>query len=218
MTAHPAYFQQARLEVLPFLPQRVERMLDVGCGEGAFSAHCKQLFSCESWGIERHAPSVARATPRLDRVLVGDAVEQAAALPDRHFDLVVCNDVLEHLVEPEALLVHLARALRGEGVLVCSIPNIRYYKALKTILINGDFPREEYGIFDRTHLRFFTHKSIRAMFDGLGYRLERIEGINASRGRAGFALLRALTFGAFDDCRFSQFVCVARPPILNAGS
>lgn len=211
-TAYDAgYFQNVRREMLPFLPERVERMVDVGCGEGVFGAFCKERFACECWGIEHNAEAGRRAGERLDRVLVGDALAQARQLPARHFDVAVCNDVLEHLAEPEALLGELARALRPDGVVVCSIPNIRYYRALKTILFQKDFPREDFGIFDRTHLRFFTRKTIEAMFGALGFRIERLEGINCSRSR-GLALLNLLTAGAFDDARCGQFACVARPP------
>jgi ubiquinone/menaquinone biosynthesis C-methylase UbiE len=205
------YFQNVRREMLPFLPQRVERMIDIGCGEGAFGAYCKERFGCECWGIEQNPEAAEHAAANLDRVLTGDAVAQACQLPDRHFDVAVCNDVLEHLVEPEELLQEAARVLRPGGVVVCSIPNIRYYRALKTILFSGDFPRDESGIFDRTHLRFFTRKTIETMFAGIGFRIERLEGLNGSRSR-GLALLNVVSFGAFEDCRYGQFACVARPP------
>lgn len=204
------YFQNVRGEMLPFLPERVERMLEVGCGEGVFGAQCKQRHGCECWGIEYNAEAAQHAATRLDRVLVGDAMAQVRLLPERHFDVAVCNDVLEHLVEPESLLREITRTLRAGGVVVASIPNVRYYRALKTLLFKADFPRDEFGIFDRTHLRFFTYKSIERMFTEAGYQVDRLEGINASRSR-GLALANLLCFGALSDCKYGQYACVARP-------
>ncbi|HEX9042605.1 MAG TPA: hypothetical protein VF838_16590, partial [Trebonia sp.] len=68
------------------------------------------------------------------------------------------------------------------------------------------------GILDRTHLRFFTTRSIRRMYEGLGYEILRHEGINAlpslpRRYRLANALLR----GRLDDMRFTQFATVVRP-------
>lgn len=207
--ADPGYFQHLRQEMLAYVPATPGRLLDVGCGAGAFAAACKLRSGCETWGIERNPEAATVAAGHLDRVLTGDAQRLVTELPPAHFDVVVCNDVLEHLAEPEELLVALRRTLRRDGVVVASIPNIRYYKALKTIIVRRDFPRDDEGIFDRTHLRFFTQKAIVRMFAKSGYALERMDGINASRSR-GLALLNLLCFGALDDMRFLQFACVAR--------
>ena len=204
------YFENLREEMLPFLPSRVRRMLDIGCGEGVFGAVCKSRFGCEAWGVEINSRAAELAVSRLDRVLAGDAYEHARTLPDRHFDLIVCNDVLEHLAEPELLLAELRRTLTSGGCVVASIPNIRYYLALWTILVDKDFPRHPHGIFDRTHLRFFTRKTIERCFSEAGYSIERLSGINLSHDRR-LLLLNLLLFGALNDCRYAQFACVARP-------
>jgi 2-polyprenyl-3-methyl-5-hydroxy-6-metoxy-1,4-benzoquinol methylase len=205
-----AYFQNLRPEMLPFLPAAAERILELGCGEGKFGAACKARFGCEAWGIEVDPRAAAIAATRFDRLLQGDALGQARQLPDRSFDLIVCNDVLEHLVDPEQVLVELRRTLTPRGCIVASIPNIRYHSALWTILIDKDFPRDDQGIFDRTHLRFFTRKVIVRMFTDAGYSIERISGINRSRNR-WFRLLNFLLLGSISDCRYLQFACVARP-------
>lgn len=204
------YFQNVRSEMLAFLPQSVTRLLDIGCGEGVFGAICKQQLKCETWGLESNSRAAETAIKRLDRVLVGDAVALACELPEAYFDVIVCNDVLEHFAEPDQLLVSLRRRLSVNGVIVSSIPNIRHHGALWKILVERDFPREDYGIFDRSHLRFFTRKSIVRMFTDSGYVIERLEGINPSRSSA-FRILNLLLFGALSDCRYLQFACIARP-------
>lgn len=203
-----AYYRNVRLEMLPFLPAAARRVLELGCAEGAFAATVKERTGAEVWGIEFNAQAAESAAAAIDRVLVGDADARIAELPDAYFDAVVCNDVLEHLVDPGGTLARLRRTLTPDGVVVASIPNIRYLPALRTLLFQADFPQEDEGIFDRTHLRFFTRRSIVRMFETAGFTVRRIEGINARRGLLG-VLLAVLSFGFFADGFYLQYACVA---------
>jgi 2-polyprenyl-3-methyl-5-hydroxy-6-metoxy-1,4-benzoquinol methylase len=196
--------------MLPFVPVDAHRVLELGCGEGAFAATVKQRTSAEVWGIEFNADAARQAAAVLDRVLVGDADGQIAELPDSSFDVVICNDVLEHLINPVVTLERLRRTLRPDGVLVASIPNIRYMPALTQIVLRRDFPAVEHGVFDRTHLRFFTRKSIVRMFASAGFSLQRIKGINAYYGPLAL-VLSVLTLGYFADGFYLQYACVASP-------
>jgi hypothetical protein len=98
---------------------------------------------------------------------------------------------------------------------VSSIPNIRYFRNLFDIVIRGEFRYQEGGILDKTHLRFFTKKSIIEMFESLGYRIRQLEGINATPSwRVG--LFNLATFGYFNDMKYVQFGVVAEPFSTNA--
>jgi 2-polyprenyl-3-methyl-5-hydroxy-6-metoxy-1,4-benzoquinol methylase len=206
----PTYYSHTRPEMLPFIPATAKRVLDVGCSEGGFAAQLKQILGAEVWGIELN-PSVAeRARQKLDRVLAGDIGEQLEQLPDGYFDCVTFNDVLEHLVDPYRILLALKQKLSPDGVIVASIPNIRYFHTLFALVVRGEWRYEDEGILDKTHLRFFTKKSIIEMFETLGYRVIRIEGINQSSGRKT-KLLKLITFGGMSDIEFLEFACVARP-------
>jgi 2-polyprenyl-3-methyl-5-hydroxy-6-metoxy-1,4-benzoquinol methylase len=205
-----SYFGAPRVEMLDFLPPAAQRVLDVGCAEGAFSRAVKQHTGAEVWGIEYDPQAAEHAKTAIDRVLVGDANEQIAELPDSHFDVIICNDVLEHLVDPSATLRALRTKLRPGGVVVASIPNIRFLPALSQVVFRKDFPQEDSGVFDRTHLRFFTRKSIVRMFEGSGFTVQRIKGINAYMPYYG-VLLAVLTFGYFADIFYLQYACVASP-------
>lgn len=185
-------------------------LLDVGCGAGSFAAACKERFGCEACGVEI-VPEMAKiAESRLDRVFNQDALEAFAQIPEDKFDLITFTDVLEHLVEPAEALRACARLLAKDGVVLASLPNIRYWHAFSRILFDKDFPYEDSGIFDRTHLRFFTRKSIPRLFEAAGYEVVSLTGINPSPGRK-FRLLNAVLFNALDDCRYLQYVIVARP-------
>ena len=209
-TSVAMYYRQPRPEMLRFVPTSAQRVLDLGCAEGAFSATVKDRTGAEVWGIEFDEQAAQRASAVIDRVLVGDADERIAELPDTYFDAIVCNDILEHLINPAATLRQLRRKLKPEGVVVASIPNIRFLPALSKVVFRKDFPQDDEGIFDRTHLRFFTRKSIVRMFKASGFTMRRIKGINAYYGPLGLLLI-LLSFGYFADGVFLQYACVASP-------
>jgi 2-polyprenyl-3-methyl-5-hydroxy-6-metoxy-1,4-benzoquinol methylase len=209
-TADAAYYTHTRPEMLRFVPTTAQRVLELGCAEGTFAATVKKRTGAEVWGIEFNPDAAERASAIIDRVLVGDANERIAELPDAHFDAIVCNDVLEHLVNPVEALTALRRTLKPEGVVVASIPNIRFVPALSKIVFRRDFPQKDEGIFDRTHLRFFTRKSIKRLFKSAGYDLQRMKGINGYYGPMAL-LLTLISLGYFADGFFLQYACVASP-------
>lgn len=194
--------------MMKFVPPVADRVLEIGCAEGTFGAAVKARAGAEVWGIEFNAQAAERASAVIDRVLTGDVDEQSATLPDNHFDVIVCNDVLEHLVDPGVTLTKLRRTLRPGGVVVASIPNIRYFPALRQILVRRDFPAEDAGIFDRTHLRFFTRRSIVRMFEDAGYDIRRMKGINTRVKPIGL-IASIVSLGYFADGFHMQYACVA---------
>jgi len=202
------YYDHKRLEMLPFIPTTAKRILDVGCGAGAFASEVAKLVPAEFWGIELNAATVARASPVFHRIITGDAKDKAGELPDRHFDCIICNDVLEHVIEPFALLEKLRAKLAPGGIIVASVPNVRYVKNLYHLLAQKDWEYQDEGIRDRTHLRFFTHRSMTRSLTAARWRIIRCQGILPTRMRAAFAVLNALTLGSIADTRFMNFAFV----------
>ena len=198
-----------------FVPAEARVILDVGCGDGAFAAGLRDErrsdgHELEIWGLEMDPAAAARATERLDHVLAGPAELRLAELPQGRFDCIVFNDVLEHLAWPENLLRDLKPTLAPGGVLVASIPNVRYFFNVWDLAVRGDWDYHDEGIRDRTHLRFFTRSSMHGLFARAGYRLRRQTGINPTRSWR-FRLVNLLTLGRWSDMRYLQFACVADP-------
>src|SRR5918992_1179237 len=88
--------------------------------------------------------------------------------PDQRFDVVVYGDVLEHLVDPEAVLLRTARILAPGGYVVASIPNVAH-GSVRLSLMAGQFRYTDTGLLDRTHLRFFDEAGVEELFEGAGY-------------------------------------------------
>jgi len=200
-----------RSEMRRYIPQGASRVLDVGCNRGAFGAGLKQNGIGEVWGCELDPDAAAVAATRLDKVIAGPFA--ADTVPDHYFDVVVFNDVLEHLPDPSQILRVARDKLKPGGVVLASIPNLRHIENLLHIVRDKDFRYEPAGIRDNTHLRFFTLKSIPRLFEQAGYQIQVLEGINEEWWTP--SLLRRLAFKFFpsylSDTRFIQYAVRAVP-------
>lgn len=161
----------------PFLPATYQRVLEVGCGSGAFVDHLRR--PSEVWGVEPNADAGEVAAQKMHRVLVGRYDQVARDLPEAYFDLVVCNDVIEHMDDHDAFLEAIKTKMRPGGCIVGSIPNVRHVTALFKLLALKDWRYSGSGILDRTHLRFFTEKSLRRTLQEHGYAIEMLSGIGS---------------------------------------
>ncbi|MCP4144095.1 MAG: class I SAM-dependent methyltransferase [bacterium] len=203
----PGYFNHPRPELVCYLPANAVRVLDVGCGEGTFSVGLKEKQKLETWGMEIDEESASIAATRLDQVLTGDAVLLAAELPDAYFDCIFCNDILEHLVDPDKLLNILKTKLAPGGRLVTSVPNVRHFWTVWDLFFRGRWDYSDEGILDRTHLRFFTKSTMGELFADCGYRVESVVGLHPI-GSIKFKLFNLLTLGIFREMRFLQYAWV----------
>lgn len=204
------YFDNKRTELLDFMPLQYKKVLEIGCGNGNFRINCSD--DCEYWGVEPNPEAAAKAEQQLTRVLLGFYEDVHERLPDGYFDLIVCNDVIEHLPDHEVFLKKIKSKLATNGVLIGSVPNIRFLPYLLSLLCAKDWRYEDSGVLDRTHLRFFTEKSLKQTFIDAGYDIEKFSGINPIKKRWGsvrkiFRSLKTLmqlsVLGA--DASFMQF-------------
>jgi 2-polyprenyl-3-methyl-5-hydroxy-6-metoxy-1,4-benzoquinol methylase len=205
------YYNRKRREILPFIPPGSKTVLDVGAGEGEFGYLLKQELGAEVWGVEPDFGACEKARVKLDRVLLGRFEDVLDDLRRGYFDAVVFNDVLEHMVDPFGVLVGSRALISPHGVVVASIPNVRFWGNLKGLIKDKDWKYKTSGVLDATHLRFFTRKSMIRMFHEAGYRMIRIQGINPTSSR-NFKVFNFLLAGSQADARYAQFVCVAGVP------
>lgn len=209
-----AYYAHQRHEMLRYIPAGTRAVLDVGCSSGAFGILVKEKFGCEVWGIEPDKQSAENANKLLDKVY-NSFFDNQIDFGDKTFDCIIFNDVLEHLVNPFEALELCKRYLNKDGVLVASIPNIRFFDAIYHIVIQGDFMYTGAGIFDKTHLRFFTRKSMIRMFTDAGYKINSVDGINSIKelnykGYKNFKFINTLLFGKIADMEYLQFAISAK--------
>ncbi len=206
----PEYYGHPRREMIPLIPASAGSVLDIGCGAGAFGAALREARGdeLELWGVEMDPGAAGRAAEVLDHVQVGEASAILSELPVGHFDCIVCNDVLEHVVDPGAMLVSLGPLIRPGGRIIASIPNVRYFFNVLNLAVHGRWEYTDEGILDRTHLRFFTRSSIQILFAQCGYEIESMTGINPI-GSLKFKMVDLLTLGLLQDMKYLQFAVVA---------
>jgi 2-polyprenyl-3-methyl-5-hydroxy-6-metoxy-1,4-benzoquinol methylase len=211
LTSIPGYFVLSRPEMLGFVPQEAKKVLEIGCGEGNFGRSVKVRNQAIVWGVEMDRGAARAAALKLDKILRGGIQSQLERLPRNYFDCVIFNDVLEHLPDPEKVLEEIRKNIIPGGWIICSIPNVFYISNLKGLMLDRDWKYTDFGILDRSHLRFFTRKSIRRMFEDLGYTVQGITGINGCRWKI-FFLFNAITLGLFHESKYLQYACVVRTP------
>lgn len=169
------YFEADRPDLRARVPLTAARVLDVGCGAGRFGAALKaERPGLRVVGLEGFPEAAADARGRLDEVLELD-LDAMAGLPhgDGAFDAMVFGDVLEHLRDPARLLRVLLPHLAPDGVMICSIPNVKHWSVVFPLLVQDRWTYEDAGLLDRTHVHFFTLEEIGVLLEDLG--LEAVE-------------------------------------------
>ncbi|MEG6505685.1 glycoside hydrolase family 99-like domain-containing protein [Nitratidesulfovibrio sp. 1201_IL3209] len=147
------------------------RVLDVGCACGDLGTYLNYGKNCTVWGMEYCSESIelARATGAYEHVAQVDLniFNDYHIYQELAFDRIVFGDVLEHLYSPEKVLRSFIPLLGNNGSMIVSLPNVAHGSISLQLLANK-FVYMDYGILDRTHLRFFTSESIAQLFAGLG--------------------------------------------------
>lgn len=203
------YYNNIRHEMMKYLPENPKKIIDIGCGNGGFAAMLKEKTGAEAWGIEYMDDEAQIAKEKLDTVFSGKCEDFLDELPNGYFDVIYFNDVLEHLVDPYMVLDKIKYKLTFNGVVISSIPNVRYYGTFLKVLFKKEWKYEGHGVMDKTHLRFFTGKSIRRMYEELGYSVIVNEGINKSKSIRPY-LYNILVLFTHLDIRYPQYATVAK--------
>lgn len=201
------YYRNERADVIAALPRPIGRTLDVGCGAGRVSAGLREAGATELVGIEIDPDAAAAAGEVLDRV-VALPVEQALDELAGRFDTIVCLDVLEHLVDPGAVLARLRDFAAPGGRLQISVPNARHYSLARDLLLRGTFGYTDWGHRDSTHLRWFTRRDAAQLVGDAGWEVTGTSWPPLGRS----ASLHRLTGGRSSELLVAQVYVSARNP------
>ncbi len=143
-----------------------KRVLEIGCGPGSITKVLAQQGQCQVTGIELDPAAIEKATPFCDTIIQGDLNDtEWPHLVDNMplFDVVVAADVLEHLYNPWTTLKQMVPLIKPNGCLVISLPHVGH-AVVASCLMTGDFEYRDWGLLDRTHIRFFGLKNIEELF------------------------------------------------------
>jgi len=215
------YYRSERREIAQFVPLTTARLLDIGCGAGDFGRYLKGQGVGYVAGVELVERAHALAKEVLDEVVQGNIETMELPFADASFDCITFNDVLEHLVNPDAALRKAARCLTPDGVILMSLPNVRFFQVVQ-MLGEGRWTYADAGILDRTHLRFFTAHEIPELIAAAGLELLELGPLSAvpleqlPRDDAGNITLGRVTITPRDDedcrqlCVYQYFVMAGK--------
>jgi 2-polyprenyl-3-methyl-5-hydroxy-6-metoxy-1,4-benzoquinol methylase len=168
------YYLRAREDLIRLVPLSAKRILEIGCAAGMTGKALRERLLEELVGVELLEELAEKARPYYTKIFTGDIEQLDLPFKEGHFDCIIYGDVLEHLVDPWALLKRHRLLLKDGGTIVLSIPNIRHYRIVKKLLLHDTWEYTGDGVLDKTHLRFFTLKSIRSMLAEAGFEIATI--------------------------------------------
>ncbi len=217
------YFFQRRGEIIALIPERRRRILEIGCGAGIFAASIEGAE--EIWGIEPTAHAAEQAARRLFKVICAPFDIGKSELSEQYFDIVICNDVIEHMHDHDYFFEEIKKFIAPGGVLIGSIPNVRYYYNIYNILFHKEWQYADLGILDKSHLRFFTENSLLKCLSAHQFDIEIFYGINSAiRNTKSIrenivatvvSLVMIISFGFNNDIQYLQFAFRVRPTNVN---
>jgi 2-polyprenyl-3-methyl-5-hydroxy-6-metoxy-1,4-benzoquinol methylase len=201
-----AYYANARKEIASLLPQQMDTVLEIGCSEGntlAWLRDEKGAKSCR--GMEILSDVAERAKLKGLEIAVGNVENDGIPFSEKN-DLVLCLDVLEHLNDPWNTLAIIVESIRPGGSLIVSLPNIAHISILSGLIFRNDWHYENSGILDRTHLRFFTHRTACELLTKSGLQLVTSK---PKFGRKTHRNLNFITLGLFERFFAFQYIFLA---------
>jgi 2-polyprenyl-3-methyl-5-hydroxy-6-metoxy-1,4-benzoquinol methylase len=180
-----------------------KKVLEFGCHTGYFSYWLKKN-DCNVTGVDIYRPSIEKAQQYLDSAFVGNIEDEDLWLNfnDKKYDVILFMQVLEHLINPQDILLKSKKYLKPNGKIIFSIPNISNWNT-RFSFFNGNFNYTDTGVMDRTHLRFFNYNTAINMIDECGFEIEKYKGV------------LNVNFSIFPNLRFIWRLNVIYNKILN---
>lgn len=184
LTRQQSYYEYTRTEIRELIPQVADRVLEIGCGVGNTLQWLRTLKHC-SWvgGVEMSPETAAKARETLNEVYAVNIEHNDLPIPEGSLDLILCLDVLEHMIDPWSVVRRLRQLLKPGGALIASIPNVRHVKALVPLLFSGKWQYADEGILDRSHLRFFVRETAIDLIASSGFLVDMVIPTGLGRSR-----------------------------------
>lgn len=166
------YINEGNRDVLSLVPSNPCDVLDVGCGGGTLAAILKERGHIVD-GITISPAEQEAAREHTRNVFIYNLEN---GLPEevkaQQYDCVICSHVLEHIVYPKQLVDDIYTVLKPGGLFIVALPNLMHYKS-RLKLLKGDFEYEDAGIWDYTHVKWYTFKSAQKMLQTHGFKIEK---------------------------------------------
>lgn len=141
--------------------KRGSTVLEFGPANGRMTRYLKEALDCRVYLVEIDEQAGKQALKYGEDLLVDDIETYSwqKRFEDIRFDYITFADVLEHLRDPEQVLIRAKSLLKQDGSILFSVPNLGHNSVLIN-LMNHEFEYTKVGLLDNTHIHFFTKNSI----------------------------------------------------------
>ena len=183
-----------------------KRVLEIGCGPGSITKILMEKSGCKVVGLELDPSAIEKVKPYCEKVLQADlnSSEWPHLLDEMGgFDVVVAADVLEHLYDPWASLQRMVPLMKDNGCIVISLPHAGH-AAVLSCLQHGNFEYRDWGLLDRTHIRFFGLRNIEALFAQAGLKIIDVRFVTKPPSETEFAETWAALTPSVQDALMSS--------------
>lgn len=152
-------FQKDRIDIIVPHINKNTKLLEVGCSAGMFLSHVKDLCG-EIAGLDYDIRSSKFTEETCKcRVYANDS-----DLPEQYFDIVCMFQTLEHVHDPKEFLARVCKSLKPDGLLYVEVPNIH-----DALVSTYDIPLHHRFFFHKSHLWYFSMKSLLSLMDLVGF-------------------------------------------------
>jgi 2-polyprenyl-3-methyl-5-hydroxy-6-metoxy-1,4-benzoquinol methylase len=171
------YFHPVLIDVEKFIGFKGKTVLDVGCGSGIFLSPFTRRFK-EVVGIDGEISVAERAKSNGYKTVikVQDFCIDELPIKDKSYDLVMCKDVFEHLIDPMHLLNQIYRVVKDGGYFLFHVPNhFPFIKRVNFLMSNNVDTFNFFPGFDswtNPHIRFYNESDIMQRMSDVGFKLE----------------------------------------------
>jgi 2-polyprenyl-3-methyl-5-hydroxy-6-metoxy-1,4-benzoquinol methylase len=146
------------------------KVLELGAGPGSISRILSKQNECHVTAAEIDESAIEKLQDACHEIIRLDL--NSTDWPKNFashgcFEVIVLADVLEHLINPLQTLIEAKKLLTPDGYIVVSLPHAGH-NAIIACLISGDFVYRDWGLLDRTHIRFFCINNIQQLFIDAG--------------------------------------------------
>ena len=151
------------------------RVLEIGAGSGAIAKHLVETNICKLVALENNPKSVEKLEKFCDSVHaldLNDTNWTKSMSKQGKFDHVIAADVLEHVYDPWAVLSGMKSMLSETGSIILSLPHAAHSSVLANFYL-GDVEYREWGLLDKTHIRFFGLKNVEGLYESAGLAIVR---------------------------------------------
>jgi len=163
-------------------------ILDVGCGPGILGSYLSKVKGCIIDGVDsdESAIEICRSKYRFTAVKNLESEPLTSVFQAETYDYIIVADVLEHLANPDQLLSALKKLVKPDGTIIFSVPNITHV-AVGLELLFGYFEYHQNGIFDHTHLRFYSRQSLLNKLEAFGLYAWEVDTVQKEIGDTEFS-------------------------------